>query len=75
MNGQLGNINSDTNTVTYTPNKDYAGEDSFTFTVNDGINNSDEATISILVQSDLLNDNDGGSEDNEEKEDNNDENE
>jgi hypothetical protein len=35
--------------LTYTPNTDYAGPDSFTFTVNDGDTNSAPATVSITV--------------------------
>ncbi|MFB5601211.1 MAG: Ig-like domain-containing protein, partial [Nitrososphaeraceae archaeon] len=39
-----------TNTVTYTPDDDYSGEDSFTFIANDGTAESDEATVSITVE-------------------------
>jgi hypothetical protein len=49
-NGQLGNVNPSTNTVTYTPAEDYFGEDNFTFIVNDGTVNSNEATVSITVE-------------------------
>ncbi|VGO18381.1 beta strand repeat-containing protein [Pontiella sulfatireligans] len=35
--------------LTYTPNTDYEGADSFTFTVNDGEANSEPATVSIEV--------------------------
>jgi hypothetical protein len=49
-NGQLGNVNPSTNTVTYTPDEDYSGEDNFTFIVNDGTNDSNEATVSITVE-------------------------
>src|SRR5215211_6448806 len=49
-NGQLGNVNPSTNTVTYTPDEDYSGEDNFTFIVNDGTNDSNEATVSIIVE-------------------------
>ena len=35
--------------LTYTPNTDYEGADSFTFTVNDGETNSAPATVSIVV--------------------------
>ncbi|HEU4482225.1 MAG TPA: Ig-like domain-containing protein [Nitrososphaeraceae archaeon] len=48
-NGQLGNVNPSTNTVTYTPDEDYSGEDNFTFIVNDGTIDSNEATVSISV--------------------------
>ena len=49
-NGQLGNVNPSTNTVTYTLDEDYSGEDNFTFIVNDGTINSNDATISIIVE-------------------------
>src|SRR5215208_4783617 len=49
-NGQLGNVNPSTNTVTYTPDEDYSGEDNFTFIVNDGTSDSNEATVSIMVE-------------------------
>src|SRR5215207_10089935 len=49
-NGQLGNVNPSTNTVTYTPDEDYSGEDNFTFIVNDGTSDSKEATVSIMVE-------------------------
>ncbi len=35
--------------VVYTPEKDYVGEDSFTFTVTDGVNVSEPCTVDILV--------------------------
>jgi hypothetical protein len=35
--------------VTYTPTSGYVGADSFTFTVNDGLDDSTEATVSITV--------------------------
>jgi len=37
--------------LTYTPNANYFGADSFTFTVNDGTTNSAPATVSITVNS------------------------
>jgi hypothetical protein len=49
-NGQLGNVNPSTNTVTYTPDEDYSGEDNFTFIVHDGTIDSKEATVSITVE-------------------------
>ncbi len=49
-NGQLGNVKPSTNTVTYTPDEDYSGEDHFTFIVNDGTSDSKEATVSIMVE-------------------------
>ena len=47
-------INDTTAEVTYTPNADFNGNDSFTFTVNDGTIDSDEATVEITV--DAVND-------------------
>ncbi len=35
--------------ITYTPNSDYVGSDSFTFTANDGTQNSAPATISLTL--------------------------
>ncbi|MCA1799652.1 MAG: tandem-95 repeat protein, partial [Xanthomonadaceae bacterium] len=51
-NGSLGAITQLTPTsasVTYTPNADFNGSDSFTFTSNDGTVNSAPATISLTV--------------------------
>ena len=36
-------------TATYTPNNNFNGSDSFTFFANDGVLNSDEATVSVTV--------------------------
>ena len=44
-----GTPNADSATVTYTPNTDFTGEDSFTFTVSDGAAESKPATIEITV--------------------------
>ncbi|MEX2554386.1 MAG: cadherin-like domain-containing protein [Actinomycetota bacterium] len=44
-----GSPNTDKATVTYTPATDYAGSDSFTFTVHDGTSASSPATISLTV--------------------------
>jgi Bacterial Ig domain len=49
-NGQLGNIDPSSRTITYTPDEDYSGEDNFTFIVNDGTIDSNEATVSITVE-------------------------
>jgi len=38
-------------TVTYTPDQDYAGEDSFTFQASDSMETSNAATVSIIVDS------------------------
>lgn len=47
VNGQVV-VNSD-GSYTYTPNTDYAGADSFTYTVSDGIHTSNTATVTITV--------------------------
>jgi Zn-dependent metalloprotease len=44
-----GSPNSDTATVTYTPNAGVSGSDSFTYAVNDGSLDSIAATVSITV--------------------------
>lgn len=45
-NGELSNNPPN---VTYTPDDDFSGEDSFTFIVNDGIQNSAPATVTLNV--------------------------
>jgi len=47
--GTLGNINQVTGIVTYMPNRDFTGGDSFTFKVNDGKIDSNKATVNIRV--------------------------
>jgi hypothetical protein len=44
-----GSPNTDRATVVYTPVLNYAGPDSFTFTVNDGTTTSSPATVSVTV--------------------------
>jgi len=46
-NGTLGDLSG--TSVTYTPNVDYAGADTFTFKVNDGNGDSNVATITLNV--------------------------
>ncbi|MEK6847619.1 MAG: putative Ig domain-containing protein [Nanoarchaeota archaeon] len=48
-NGVLSGFNSTTGQVTYTPNTSFTGSDNFTFKANDGIADSNNATISIAV--------------------------
>ena len=48
-NGSLGTVSG--NQVTYTPNSNYTGPDSFTFKANDGTDDSNTATVSITVNS------------------------
>jgi hypothetical protein len=52
-NGTL-TLNTDGSFV-YSPNPNYSGTDSFTYMINDGINNSNTATVSITIQPCLLN--------------------
>ena len=49
-NGTLGKINQTTHIVTYTPNPDFTGSDSFTHTVNDGKTNSETGKVNINVR-------------------------
>jgi hypothetical protein len=44
-NGNLSDINQDTGIVTYTPNQDFKGDDSFTFKVKDGKTDSNNTGI------------------------------
>ena len=44
-----GTLVGDTDQLTYIPNPDYNGADSFTYRTNDGISNSAEATVSITL--------------------------
>ena len=49
QHGTLGTVNG--NTVTYTPTNGYTGPDSFQFKVNNGVSDSNTATVSITVKS------------------------
>ena len=49
IEGAITNFDVNAGTLTYTPNANYYGTDSFTFTVNDGMVDSTEATVSITV--------------------------
>ena len=46
-NGQLGTLTN--NVITYSPNTDFTGTDSFTFKANDGTDDSNTATVTITV--------------------------
>jgi len=48
-NGTLNLLNTNSGSVTYTPNTNYTGADSFTFRVNDVQTNSAVATVTIAV--------------------------
>ena len=48
-NGTLNLLNTNTGAVTYTPNNNFTGADSFTFRVNNGQANSAVATVSLTV--------------------------
>jgi hypothetical protein len=48
-NGALSTVTE--NTVTYTPNANFSGSDSFTFRANDGTSDSNIATVTITVTS------------------------
>ena len=49
QNGQLGEINQESDIVTYTPNKGYIGPDTFTYKVNDGTADSNSAVVTVTV--------------------------
>ena len=49
-----GNPNTDSASITYTPNAGFTGSDSFTYKVNDGLADSNTATVSITVASPVL---------------------
>ena len=48
-----GSVSLSGSTVTYTPNTDYVGNDSFTFKANDGFEDSNTATISLFVDPEI----------------------
>jgi hypothetical protein len=48
-NCTAGTPNTDTASVTYTPPSGFSGADTFTFKVNDGIDNSNNATVTVNV--------------------------
>jgi hypothetical protein len=45
-----GNLTGTVPSLTYTPDEDYTGPDQFTFKVNDGTQDSNIATVSIMVE-------------------------
>jgi len=46
----LGKINQTTHTVTYSPNPDFTGTDSFTHKANDGKQDSETAKVNVDVR-------------------------
>jgi len=44
-----GTLTGEPPTLTYTPNLNYNGGDSFTFTINDGVSDSEPATVTIMI--------------------------
>jgi hypothetical protein len=48
-NGELSEIDQSAGTVKYTPNPDFAGQDQFTYNVNDGTADSNTATVTVYV--------------------------
>ena len=56
-NGVLSNnINQDTGVITYAPNTNFVGQDSFTYNVNDGKADSNIATVSITINNNTTED-------------------
>jgi Bacterial Ig domain/Dockerin type I domain len=52
-NGTISNFNPATGTLTYTPNANYFGTDSFQFTVSNGTNTSSPATVTLNVSQNI----------------------
>lgn len=50
LHGTLSNFEPNTGKITYTPNRDYVGEDSFTFKANDGKIDGNTAKVTISVK-------------------------
>jgi hypothetical protein len=50
VHGTLSELNQAAGRVTYTPNQNYTGQDSFTYKVNDGISDSNDARVYITVK-------------------------
>ncbi|MEX0921115.1 MAG: putative Ig domain-containing protein [Candidatus Pacearchaeota archaeon] len=55
--GSLSSFDSNEGTVTYTPDTDFSGPDTFTFRTNDGEDYSNVATVSITVNSENVDEN------------------
>ena len=48
-NGSNGSVSFTSSNVTYTPNNNYTGSDSFTYTISDGNGGADTATVNVTV--------------------------
>ena len=48
-NGSNGTVSFTSSNVTYTPNNNYTGSDSFTYTISDGNGGADTATVNVTV--------------------------
>ena len=55
INGKLNYAQGSSNKGTYVPNKDYTGQDQFTYKVNDGKDDSSLATVLITIKGDTTN--------------------
>lgn len=60
--GANGTVTANSTTITYTPNLNFNGIDSFTYTVSDGVNVSNSATVTVTVTS-VDDENDDGHDD------------
>ncbi|TAK15963.1 MAG: tandem-95 repeat protein [Nitrosarchaeum sp.] len=49
--GANGTVTTNGTTITYTPHLNFTGTDSFTYTISDGVNTSNSATITVIVTS------------------------
>jgi hypothetical protein len=45
-----GSVSLTDNAFTYTPSADFVGNDSFTYSVSNGIFTSEEATVSVVIE-------------------------
>lgn len=49
--GSNGTVTTNSTTVTYTPNLNFTGTNSFTYTISDGVNTSNSAMVTVIVTS------------------------
>ena len=48
--GSISSYTTSTDSFSYEPSKGFTGEDSFKFTMSDGVNTSDEKTVRITIK-------------------------